>query len=186
MIGLGNGAGVALGAQAPLLYALQMLQLSGRWRMGAMRSAPGGARRCGGRAGAGAGTVRRCLMLVLVLLLLLLMMVMVVLVVQRCTGPIVANLLRQRLPAATQRRTQVVRNLGLGQQLLEYLPITKHLELLTTPPTELPTGLPGSARGQHLPVLCSHCWPPMPPQSRFPNRQLPPIRLSHIPPATEQ
>jgi len=51
----------------------------------------------------------------------LVVVAVVLVVVQRGARSIVADLLRQRLPATPQGRTQVVGDLRLGQQLLEHL-----------------------------------------------------------------
>lgn len=120
---LGDAARVPLSAQAPLLDALQVLQLGGCGGMGSMATAPGtgrgSCRRRRRRSGCGSTTG-----IVLVLLRLVMMMV----VVQRSARPIVSDLLRQGLAATAQRRTQVVGYLRLGQQLLEHLQ-TKQKEL---------------------------------------------------------
>jgi len=56
-----------------------------------------------------------------VVVLRLVVVAVVLVVVQRGARSIVADLLRQRLPATPQGRTQVVGDLRLGQQLLEHL-----------------------------------------------------------------
>lgn len=117
---LGNGAGVALGAQAALLYALKVLQLCWCRCVRSMSAAASCAGRCRSRSTRDVGYAR--VRLVLRLLLLLMMMCMMMLVmVQRGAGSIVANLLGQRLTAPTQSGAQIIGDFCLGQQLLEDL-----------------------------------------------------------------
>lgn len=117
---LGNRAGIALGAQAALLYALKVLQLCRCRCVRSMSAATSCAGRCRSRSPRTVGYARVRLMLRLLLLLVLVCMMMLVMV-QRSARSIVADLLGQRLTAPTQSGAQIIGDFCLGQQLLEDL-----------------------------------------------------------------